>query len=669
MASVIRGVIFCSLSASCAMYTFYYHVLEAPLTWFTPLYVMLAGSEALLSSTLAYLTLRIIDKRTSPYHTYLTLFYQSLFDLVNALVGKLFRQKFERDTETWRETQDTLLREIFERNAETEHGKKFQFRSIKSKDEFRRKHPLTKFESYRQSIERVLKGEKNILTANEIVHIALTSGTTGGGSMFPVSKRYFSAFFTSTPMVLREIYRLAQGIISGQKILFIRFGAKSRLSECGLSMGSSTSYFNNESGMIKTMLNSIEASPPLLLSIHSEPESLYVQSIFALRDHTISAVNAVFAHSLYSMFLTMETNWEQLVDDIAKGRIDPNLDIPVKVHKDVNRILQPDPQRAKQLAEEFKKGFHGIAKRVWPYLHFMSAITTGSMKAYCKRLNEYYAPGIPLYSYLYSSSEGCVGVNLWPSDSQVVYALLPRCNFYEFIPVARCDQIQPDTLFSEDLEIGKEYEIVLTNEHGLYRYRLGDVLKVVRYHNNCPVVEFMYRRGQLLNIRSEKTPETAVYQALQDSLAAWQGVRLVDYTCTDSVMLDNCNAVPRQTFPRILSGQTPSQGNKKNESPYYVLFVELERHDGEGVGLDDLSTDQLNMFDENLRRRTSAYDSFRSKESIAPTRVYLMNPGSFRELRRYLIENSQATLMQYKLPRVLKRPGAVNLMMKQRLYV
>ena len=94
-------------------------------------------------------------------------------------------------------------------------------------------------------------------------------------------------------------------------------------------------------------------------------------------------------------------------------------------------------------------------------------------------------------------------------------------------------------MFGEEVEVGGLYELVVTTLSGLYRYRIGDVVRVVRFHNSCPVIEFQYRQGQILNMRSEKTTETMMYEALTKVL---HGTRkrphLVDYTCAESILLD-----------------------------------------------------------------------------------------------------------------------------------
>lgn len=89
---------------------------------------------------------------------------------------------------------------------------------------------------------------------------------------------------------------------------------------------------------------------------------------------------------------------------------------------------------------------------------------------------------------------------------------------------------------------------------------MGDVVKIARFHNSCPVVAFQYRQGQILNVRAEKTSERVFYDALTSVLSGeGQRFQMVDYTCAESVML---------------GGQ--SQGDDvRGAAPYYAVFIEL----------------------------------------------------------------------------------------------
>lgn len=72
----------------------------------------------------------------------------------------------------------------------------------------------------------------------------------------------------------------------------------------------------------------------------------------------------------------------------------------------------------------------------------------------------------------------------------------------------------------------------------LCRYRFGDVVKVVGFMNQAPIVEFMYRQGQLLNVRGEKTSEKLFYDAFHSSFdTVMSDNLLVDYCCSEHLPL------------------------------------------------------------------------------------------------------------------------------------
>ena len=126
------------------------------------------------------------------------------------------------------------------------------------------------------------------------------------------------------------------------------------------------------------------------------------------------------------------------------------------------------------------------------------------------------------------------------------------------------------TLFGEELEPGQIYELVITTLSGLCRYRIGDIVKVVRFHNQCPVIEFQYRQGQLLNMRSEKTSETMLYEAITKVIGRkGEKAHLVDYTCAESILLD---FVP-SCWKTCAKSQVELSSLVK---PFYVIFMEVE---------------------------------------------------------------------------------------------
>ena len=101
-------------------------------------------------------------------------------------------------------------------------------------------------------------------------------------------------------------------------------------------------------------------------------------------------------------------------------------------------------------------------------------------------------------------------------------------------------------------------------------------MKVVRFHNSCPVIEFQYRQGQLLNMRSEKTTETMMYEAITMVIRRkGKNVQLVDYTCAESILLDfspNSRAAIEETEAKNHKKHTKLDNSVK---PFYLIFLEL----------------------------------------------------------------------------------------------
>ena len=153
------------------------------------------------------------------------------------------------------------------------------------------------------------------------------------------------------------------------------------------------------------------------------------------------------------------------------------------------------------------------------------------------------------------------------------------------------------TVFAENTEVGKLYEPVVTNLSGLYRYRIGAVVKVTRFHNNCPVMEYHYRQGQILNVRAEKTSERVFYDALTSVLSHYEPrFHLVDYTCGESIMFDGEDKL----FGDDVVGA----------SPFYVVFLELS---GGRLGEEekkDLQAKVIGLFSLYTCFKTDHYCSF-----------------------------------------------------------
>ncbi|XP_037087511.1 GH3 domain-containing protein-like [Pollicipes pollicipes] len=208
--------------------------------------------------------------------------------------------------------------------------------------------------------------------------------------------------------------------------------------------------------------------------------------------------------------------------------------------------------------------------------------------------------------------------------------------FFEFLPIVNdripdLDEINPkELLLSEQLELNKTYEVIITNSSGFYRLRLGDVVRVVGFYQQAPQIEFLFRSGQNLNVNGEKLSEEVFFRALREAAGRWPST-LKDYT---------------------VAGSQFAPSHQGLLDPHYLLFLEL---DGPV-----LTEEQTGLVDDILRQQDEEYASFRKLEKIAKIRVYQVEPGAFSRFRAHLLATTAVTAGQFKMPRVLKSRDRVD---------
>ncbi|XP_038135016.1 GH3 domain-containing protein isoform X2 [Cyprinodon tularosa] len=538
-------------------------------------------------------------------------------------LGRRQRKNLEADTLKVTEVQEETLLKRLRKNADTFYGRKYDFRSINDAAGFRARHPLTTYSHYRELIERIAAGEERVIIAEKPLILAMTSGTSGPSAMLLSTKDTNTEFFLQGVAVCLEAMRKAfPESDSLQRTTKFFYTPTFRQSEAGIPIGPNSSTPASS----RHMLN-LYTTPAPAFEVPSERDTLYLHLLFALKDPSVGTLESNFASTVFYAFTALQDRWQELVEDIERGTISSALSLEPKVRTRLEGLMKADAERAGQLRAHFQEGFEGIALRLWPHLNLVLAVDSGSNQIYGEMLREHYCKGVPFYSPFYAATEGLIGVNLWPQEESRRYLLCPRSMFCEFLPENSLDEENPQTLLMEEVKEGESYELVITNASGLFRYRIGDIVKVTGFHNHCPIVEFQYRRGQMLNVRGEKVSEALFLGALKKAVAQWPGAQLVDYSCAESGILGD------------------SIGGS---DPHYQVFIELK-------GVRNLTEEQRYKLDICLQKDSAVYKSFRIKGSIGPMRVQLVSEGAFKELRKQMMAYTNTSANTFKMHRVLRR--------------
>lgn len=538
--------------------------------------------------------------------------------LINKLIykilinrGKALFNEFENNSKKAFEINESILMEILNDNKNTEYGDLHSFETINTIEDFKFNVPLNNYDNFKPYIDRMVKGESNILLNSSIEYFSHTSGTTGYQKLIPNSKK--SRIKASKYMGLLTqfiVFNYLKYKWTYERGLMLT-DMLSNKSDNGPTISSATS-----GGMrsIKALIPYIWTSPVEVMEIEDRETALYLHLLFALLDENLMYIGGTFISSILDLFRVLEKNYNSLLTDINNGLINNNLDIEYKTRVKLNKKLSTNLSRATILKKEFDKGFNNIVKRIWPKLAVIMTVTGDSFSIYNEKVR-YYSGNIPIYSSVYGASESSIGIN--PYLNEIAYVLLPDAAFFEFIKEDDIFLANPKTYNLNELLINKNYEIVVTSFNGLYRYRLGDVVKIIGYYNKSPKLIFMYRKNQLLNMVSEKTTESQVKSSLK-SFEKTLNLKIIDY-CT-------------------------SPNNKKSPGNY-LFFLELADNTYNTSKLEDILDKELRIFNK-------AYDRFRSKNTLSKLQIILLKSGSFEILKDSLLE-SGASKNQLKIPRVI----------------
>lgn len=528
--------------------------------------------------------------------------------------GGLVEKKFNKYTLNSRYINEEVLFKILNKNSTSKYGEKYNFNSIKSVNEYKSNVPITDYLDYELYINEMLKGEKNILITDDVEFFGHTSGTTGKQKLVPVTKK--SREVGSKYMALlieRFAYNNLKNKWNYGRGLMLADTVMTTYSEGGVPICSATS-----GGMdaIKVILPKIYTSPYEVMKIKDKNAALYLHLLFALEDKNLTYISGVFISNVLDALRTLEDNAELLVRDIRRGSINRNLNIDGETRKKLNKCLKPNVGRADEIELEFSKGFEGICRRIWPKLIYIASVTGANFSIYDDMVN-YYTGSVPIYSPAYASTEAMIGIN--PYISKIRYVIIPDTVFYEFIPVKESNKENPQTYCIDELKVGEKYEIIITSYAGFYRYRLGDVVKVVDYYNNSPEIEFLYRKNQALNMVSEKTTEDHLRESLSKTVKEFN-LSLVDYTTLE----DNRITPGRYVFYLEFNEEIPKSK---------IKFIE-------------------NTLDKELQKANLAYGRFRKNNRLACLSINIVRRNTFDIIKRYLISKG-VSKSQIKIPRVI----------------
>ena len=491
-------------------------------------------------------------------------------------------QIIEEFTQICKEPQknnNALLMQILEANKDTEYGKKMGFAEIHSVEEYQKKVPVTMYDDYAEYIIRMTEdGEQGLITSAPVNHYNKSSGTMGTPKRIPMSDaamEQYNRYMAKGPYGVMGKY-LDEDWMSGRVIRIAESTAEEKYLPCGASYGAVSQKMTRQ---YRDKLQMLYTSPDeALFPVHGT-NTKYLHARYALVERDAGGFLAAFYSYLIELLRYIEANWKLLVDDIEKGTIDDTIEMPPEVREKLLSEITPEPERAKELREIFSEGFdEPFVPKVWKKLRFINGIGTGGFKIYADMIKERYTGDtVQMLKLGIGASEGFFSFPYEMNREDT--CLIPDSVFYEFLPLDAGDDFSKIVTI-DGLEQGKEYELIITNLSGFYRYRMRDAIRIVGKYQNTPTVEFMYRIDQTVSIMGEKTTEEALRMSA-DGTAKELGFELIDFSVWPDMKASpvryqyfmEIGANPYKATPKVirmvleeqLAKANPSMGDKVKE--------------------------------------------------------------------------------------------------------
>ena len=332
----------------------------------------------------------------------------------------------------------------------TEFGKYYKFKEISTPELFSERIPIIEYDSILPQIERMLQGEEDVLWKGRVKHFAQSSGTTSAKSKFlPVSKQSLKS------MHYRGVY--------DAMALYFHLNPQSKfLTGKSLVVGAGKTSINENGAHIGLLSGMLTEFGNPILGLFREPsyetcmipdfsEKIEVMLPRIINKNMVSVSGIPSWYQILFYRLLEFTKKETILD------IWPNLEVY----------------------------FHGGVS-FEPYREFFKTMLPSDSMNYLE---------------IYNASEGFFGLQNDFSDPSLLL-MLDYGIYYEFIPFEDIDREQPKTIPLWEVEKGKAYALVISNNSGLWRYNLGDV---VQFTSTRPYkIQIVGRTKHYLNLCGEE---------------------------------------------------------------------------------------------------------------------------------------------------------------------
>lgn len=447
--------------------------------------------------------------------------------------SKSFKTKAIKD-------QQELLLDLVKTAKKTLFGREHQFEAIKSIEDFQKNVPVADYEDLKPYIEKVKKGQSKILWPDLPEYFAKTSGTTSGSKYIPISKE-----------------AMPFQVAAAQSAIFHYIGKK------------------NNADFVGGKMIFLQGSPEL-----EEISGVKTGRLSGIVAHHIP--NYLQKNRLPSWETNCIEDWETKVDKIVEETERENM-----------TLISGIPP---WLIMYFEKLIDRHNKKITQIFPNLQLIITGGVnyEPYRDKMNELLGKPVDIVQ-TFPASEGFFAFQ----DDYTKEGLLLLTNhgiFYEFIPLEQYGKPNAERLTLKDVELNKDYALILTTNSGLWAYSIGDVVRFI-----------------------DKNPYRILVSGRTKHFTSAFGEHVIAFEVEEALK------ATVEKFPaQITEFHLAPEVNPEEGLPYHEWFIEFEKEP------ENFSAFKSEL-DLQLRQRNTYYDDLISGNILQPLIITKLKKNAFQD--------------------------------------
>jgi len=438
------------------------------------------------------------------------------------------------------ENQHQILFSLIKSAEKTLFGRLHHIEEINSVEDFQKNVPVADYEDLKPFIEKVKKGQRDILWTGTPEYFAKTSGTTSGAKYIPISKE-----------------GMPFQISAAQSALFHYISQK------------------NNADFVSGKVIFLQGSPEL-------------EEVYGIKTGRLSGIVAHHIPSylqknrLPSWETNMIEDWETKVNEIVKET----------EHQNMTLISGIPPW----LIMYFEKLTERNGKKIKQLFPNLQLIVTGGVnyEPYREKMQDLLGGKVDIIQ-TFPASEGFFAFQ----DDFEKEGLLLLTNhgiFYEFIPLEEFGKPEAKRLTLKEVELHKDYALVLTTNSGLWAYSIGDVVRFI-----------------------SKDPYRILVSGRTKHYTSAFGEHVIAYE-VEEAMRATIEKFPAQITEFHLAPKV----NPESGLPYHEWFIEFEK---EPENIENFRE----TLDLEMRKRNTYYDDLISGNILQPLRITQLRKNAFQE--------------------------------------